>query len=166
MKLTVPYLSQHQNSHNPGGSCNVTCIAMVLQFYGTHVLPDVLYQWLIRKNLSRHSGYDLAYCFNNHTTLAVDRFTQSGSLAGIRANLDKGHPVIIHGYFTTFGHIIVVTGYDKHGFWVNDPNGEWFSTGYRTDLSGEGLHYSNKLIYDTCAYDGNLWQHNFTRTNQ
>lgn len=139
---------------------------MVLQYYGTQVLPDTLYRWLINKGLSRHSGYDLAYCFNQFTDQAVNRFTQSGSLESIRRNIDNGNPVIIHGYFTSFGHIIVVTGYDKDGFIVNDPNGEWFSSGYRTDLSGKGLHYSNGLIERTCAYDGNLWQHNITRVNK
>lgn len=40
--------------------------------------------------------------------------------------LKEGHPVIISvkpGYFTTTGHIMVISGVDEKGdFWINDPN--------------------------------------------
>ncbi len=34
VKLNVPYLSQLDNINNPHGSCNVTCVAMCLSFFG------------------------------------------------------------------------------------------------------------------------------------
>jgi uncharacterized protein YvpB len=135
---------------------------MVLQFFKTNVTPDTLYRWLQYRGLSRHSGYDLAYCFNQHISGVVDTFSMTSSVEKVKQDIDRGMPSIIHGYFTSFGHIIVVTGYDKDGLIVNDPNGEWFSSGYRKDLSGKSLHYSYDLINRVAAYDGNLWHHTFT----
>ena len=44
----------------------------------------------------------------------------------VSAFLKEGHPVIISvkpGYFTTTGHIMVMSGVDEKGdFWINDPN--------------------------------------------
>jgi len=72
--------------------------------------------------------------------------------------------VIVHGYFTSFGYIVVIRGYDDTGFLVNDPYGEWFSTGYDNSRSGERLHYSHDLIARTCSQEsrGNpahIWLH-------
>jgi hypothetical protein len=50
-------------------------------------------------------------------------------------------------------------GYDEFGFIVHDPYGEWFSSGYRTDLSGSYLHYSYRLITRVCIPDGSFWVH-------
>ncbi len=162
-RLQVPHLSQLNNQLNPLGSCNVTCLAMVLRYYGeTDVTPDRLYRWMVTRSLSRHSGYDLAYTFNQFAKKATDNFSTTSDLESIRVDIDNGNPSIIHGYFTIFGHIVVVTGYDAEGFFVNDPYGEWFRTGYRNDLTGKGLHYSNDLIVKPCYYDGSLWHHRFT----
>jgi hypothetical protein len=49
---------------------------------------------------------------------------------------------------------IVIRGYDQKGFFVNDPFGEWFESGYRNDFSGENLHYSNRLIQSKCSPEG------------
>jgi len=67
-------------------------------------------------------------------------------MADIRALLDQGKPVIIHGYFTGFGHVLVVTGYDSQGYYVNDPAGVWpgvFKGGYGGGAwqSGKDVHY-------------------------
>jgi len=50
-------------------------------------------------------------------------------------------------------------GYDEYGFIVHDPYGEWFSSGYRTDLSGSYLNYSYLLIRRVCIPDGSFWVH-------
>lgn len=43
----------------------------------------------------------------------------------MKQELDAGHPIICAmgaGDFTTAGHFIMIYGYDKNGFFVNDPN--------------------------------------------
>jgi hypothetical protein len=88
-----------------------------------------------------------------------DDFTVHGTFDRCKQHLSEENPCIIHGYFTQPGHIIVLVGYNSTGFIVHDPYGEWFKSGYRTDLSGKNLHYSYDLIQKTCAYDGEFWVH-------
>lgn len=43
----------------------------------------------------------------------------------MKQELDNGHPIICAmraGDFTTAGHFILIYGYDKEGFFINDPN--------------------------------------------
>ncbi|MBC6435964.1 hypothetical protein FM036_43435 [Nostoc sp. HG1] len=72
----------------------------------------------------------------------------------MRRAIAEGRPCIIHGYFTSFGHIAVVRGYDRTGLFVNDPFGEWTSSGYLTEVSGENLHYSDGLVQSKCSPEG------------
>ncbi|MFN9693627.1 MAG: C39 family peptidase [Synechococcaceae cyanobacterium] len=167
--LNVPYLKQLDNKNNPYGSCNVTCVAMCLQFFGVKPPPgkqleDVLYEKMESLGRSRHNPYDLQYLINTYPGNFKDIFREDGGFRDIQASIDAGHPVIIHGYFTSFGHIIVVRGYDDKGFIVNDPYGEWFSTGYDNSRTGANLHYSYNMIANTCSPESkanpkNIWFH-------
>ena len=143
----VPYFYQYDNNLYPGASCQNTSIAMVLSYLGWRGTPD---------EITRRYGKDwaqspagLAALFN----LYVDREglsmriqpTTAGTLSGLRAELDRGHPVIIHGYFTSYGHVAVVLGYDDYGYYLNDPAGRWseyFKGGYSGGGSGRGVYYS------------------------
>lgn len=166
--LKVPYLSQLDNRLNPYGSCNVTCVAMCLYFLGYPRQPgtqleDELYQKLEDMGKSRHDPYDLQFLIGTYTGFK-DIFRVDGGFWDIQTSIDAGHPVIVHGYFTKSGHIIVIRGYDDKGFIVNDPYGEWFSSGYDNSRSGEGLHYSYNLIARTCSPESqadprNIWYH-------
>ena len=66
VKLKVPFKSQLDNRLNPTGSCNVTSIAMCLEFLqtprrkNTGQFEDELYEYAIAQNYSRHSPADLA----------------------------------------------------------------------------------------------------------
>ncbi len=167
-----PYFSQLDNEQNPTGSCNVTSVAMVLKYLGAKRNPryknlfgqfeDELYAYMLDRGLSRHSPADLAFVVKEYG--CFDEFRSDATLKQVKDWLDDGNPVIIHGYFTAFGHIMPVKGYDDYGLIVNDPYGEWFSDGYRTDLSGEGLHYSYDLIERVCIPDGSFWVHFCART--
>ncbi|MEB3165992.1 MAG: C39 family peptidase [Cyanobacteriota bacterium] len=170
--LPVPYLSQLDNRFNPHGSCNVTSVAMCLYYLGMPPrqglqLEDELYQKLDALGRSRHDPYDLQYLIGTYPGFK-DIFRPDGSFRDIQRSIDAGNPVIVHGYFTSFGHIIVIRGYDDTGFWVNDPNGEWFSSGYDQTRSGERLHYSYSLIARTCSPESeanprNIWYHTVFR---
>jgi GH24 family phage-related lysozyme (muramidase) len=166
--LDVPYLSQLDNRLNPYGSCNVTCVAMCMYYLGYprpqgSQLEDELYQKLDDMGKSRHDPYDLQYLIGTYPGFK-DIFRPNGGFRDIQTSIDAGNPVIVHGYFTKSGHIIVIRGYDDKGFLVNDPYGEWFSSGYDNTKPGKRLHYSYNLIARTCSPESesnpkNFWFH-------
>lgn len=168
-RLNVPYFSQRDNVFNPTGSCNVTSYAMVMRYFQVPrkeqggQLEDELYSYMERNRLSRHDPWDLAQMGRDYR-LKVN-FTSRGRLSDIRRAIAQGQPCIIHGYFTSFGHIIVVRGYDQAGFIVNDPYGQWTSQGYRKGQSGEALHYSNEVIASKCSPEGKdfIWLHRLSK---
>lgn len=166
IKLLIPYKTQLDNWYNPSGSCNVTSIAMCLEFFKSSrkarysqfkQLEDELYQYALDNGLSRHSGYDLAKIVRAYK--CQDTFKENATIEEVQEWLSNGNPAVIHGYFTDFGHIVTVAGYDENGLIVHDPYGEWFEDGYRTDRSGAFLNYSYDLIRRTCMPDGNFWVH-------
>ncbi|MBE9033080.1 C39 family peptidase [filamentous cyanobacterium LEGE 11480] len=166
--LNVPYKSQMDNWLNPSGACNVTCFAMVMSYFkvrrwGTGQLEDELYRYMERKGLSRHEPGTLAQ-MSRHYGLR-NNLTLRGSLYDIRKAIAEGRPCIIHGYFTSFGHIVVIRGYNKNGFYVNDPFGEWTRYGYRKGVNGSRLFYSNELIQSKCSPEGKnyMWLHRLSR---
>jgi len=163
IQLDIPYLSQLDNYENPTGSCNVTSVAMCLKYFrvpkrtNAAQLEDELYRYALNNNLSRHDPRDLVKVVEAYG--CKDLFRTNATIEDVKDWLADLNPVITHGFFTTFGHIVVLVGYDDKGFYVHDPYGEWFPTGYRTDLPGAYLHYSYDLIKQVCLPDGNFWVH-------
>jgi hypothetical protein len=160
---SFPYKPQTDNFFNPTGACNVTSMAMCLAYYNMPrrksygQFEDELYEYAIQRGYSRWSPYDLAKIVRDYG--CKDYFTEKGDMDDLKDWLAEGKPCVIHGYFTAFGHIMPVVGYDDSGLIVHDPYGEWFSSGYRTDLSGAYLRYSYGLIRRTCMPDGDFWVH-------
>ncbi|MDJ0714811.1 MAG: C39 family peptidase [Prochloraceae cyanobacterium] len=150
VNLPVPYFSQRDNRHKPYGTCNVTSVAMCLAYYGIQPqtahkqLEDELFEIVEQKGWDRHVHDDLRRLFELYGI--NDVFKTDASWDEVKCHLANKNPVIISGYFTRSGHIIVLRGYDATGFRVNDPYGEWFDSGYQ-NKSGENLHYS----YDLCS---------------
>lgn len=163
VRLNVPYFSQLDNRENPTGSCNVTSVAMCLAYFGGKPsnsevqLEDELYRYMESKKLNRHSAQDLAKVVRDYGR--SDEFSPCTSIKDVQDWLRKGFPCIIHGFFTSFGHILVVVGFDAEGFFVHDPYGEWTAQGYDTARSGAYLHYSYSLIKRLCMPDGEFWVH-------
>ena len=153
--LPVPYFKQLDNKYNPSGACNVTSVAMCLRYFGIvgdaseKQLEDQMYQRCIRNGWSRHTPEGLKKLIESYPG-CKDDLTRTGSLADIRKALDEGKPCIVHGYFTDFGHILVIRGYNDVDFLINDPFGEWFPNGYRTELTGEKRKYSKRAIAACC----------------
>lgn len=120
-------------------------------------LEDELYAYMESRGLSRHSPQDLATVVRDYGL--KDNYTATASIDAVKTHLSAGNPAITHGYFTDFGHIVVLVGYDEKGFLVHDPYGEWHAEGYDTRASGAYLHYSYDLIRRTCIPDGLFWVH-------
>ncbi|MGB7708803.1 MAG: C39 family peptidase [Microcoleus sp.] len=164
-----PYFSQLDNAQNPSGSCNVTAIAMCLSYLGIRPydrdqqLEDELYEKCTNNGWSRHDPLGLKRVAESYNGIK-DSFTATGTLDNIRRALEAGMPCVIHGYFTRIGHIITVVGFDENGLIVNDPYGEWFESGYNTQVSGESLHYSYSMISRLCSPESvdsprHIWLH-------
>jgi Peptidase_C39 like family len=169
IKLEIPYKSQRDNEFNPDGSCNVTSLAMCLTFLGaprqTEVgqFEDELYDYAERNTLSRHDPHDLAVIVEAYG--CRDDFRTDATIEQVKEWLAAGKPIVVHGYFTDFGHIVVFAGYDETGFLVHDPYGEWNSWGYLrnefgiSDAKGEFIHYSYDMITQVCMPDESFWVH-------
>jgi N-acetylmuramidase/Peptidase_C39 like family len=163
----VPYLSQVDNALNPSGSCNRTAIAMALGFYGINGAPgsqfeDQMQIWLDGAGLIRHDPLHLKQMVEHYG--AQDDFAFQSTKARLIKHLATTGPAVIHGYFTTSGHIITAVGYDADGLWVHDPWGEWFPTGYQINdaanpARGKLLHYSWGMIERLAMTDGQFWVH-------
>jgi uncharacterized protein YvpB len=171
IKLEVPYRSQMNNALNPTGACNVTSIAMCLLYFGIQPrqpdkfpqFEDELYDYTEQAGLNRHDAADLIKLVEAYG--AKDTFSSTATISDVKEWLSQRKPVILQGYFTRFGHIVVAVGYDDRGFFVHDPYGEWHSWGYdRNDPNGNNTkgkyqNYSYALIESACMPDGNLWAH-------
>ncbi|GCL34113.1 peptidoglycan-binding domain 1 protein [Planktothrix agardhii CCAP 1459/11A] len=184
INLEVPYHSQLNNEYQPYGTCNVTSVAMVLKFYKVDSrtqadlnqgaqLEDQLYlktsEWDDQYGITtRHSPEFLIRLIREYGQkygngiLQNSYFKANATEEQIKLHLAKGNPVIVHGYFTNFGHIIVVKGYDDNtGEWIcNDPYGQWlgYTGGYDTNVSGADVRYSYKNFYNAC-YENGIWCH-------
>lgn len=168
-----PFWKQLDNELNPYGACNVTSIGMCLYFLGVRgngdgQLEDQLYRAMESRGLSRHSPQDLAVIANHYGARLKppihDNFIANADLSDIKKHLDLGFPTVVHGYFTSFGHIVCVIGYDdkRQAVLIQDPYGEWYTNGY--DNSADGRYWlSYRTLNRLCAPDGGIWTHFFSR---
>ena len=156
VKNDVPYFSQTKNLVDPTGSCGSTSLTMALKFFGVkgeffdnNSTPDDVTNLFRSQGLDTGSPEDIrSIC----TYLGLsDELLLAGTLRDIYQALNSGFLVIAHGYFTPSGHILLISGYDGSNFIVNDPNGEWFSSGYQDSTVGKDLTYSARLIVAACS---------------
>ena len=168
--LKVPFFSQRDNKTRPSQTCNMTCSAMVIEYFfpGTNGRTPGQLEDAMTKYCTSNWGHEAIYYHDKIVkTLAnwnvKSVFSITTPFSRIKEHLASGNPVIYSGKFTRSGHIIVLRGYDNTGFWVNDPWGEWFSTGYQ-DKSGENLHYSYRMISNLSnSGSGAGWAHLCTK---
>ena len=170
----VPYWDQKLNAVNPYGTCSITSLAMITDYFGL-TDPAVLGQRTPDYLNSRFGVLQdvpsLAWGFN---TIAQEKGSPlrdigvtNGTLTQLRALASAGKPTIVHGWFTAPGHLLVVTGYDGTHYTVNDPYGVWNLQkwgSYDTSKSGKGVRYP-KAAFEYAINDngsGNdLWLHRF-----
>lgn len=150
----VPYFYQYNNQENPGGTCQITTMAMSLSFYGVKVTPDYLYNQFSYSDAKDPSGW--AYWFNkiaerNEVSVSAQGLT-TGSYADVQNQIEKGYPVPVFGYFTSGGHVMLVVGFTDNTVICNDPAGKWSQEfkygGYSEQNPTEGKY----VEYDKTAF--------------
>ena len=173
VSLNVKHLNQLNNQFAPTGTCNVTCCAMVLNFYGIPQrkpemeFEDELFLFMESKGWDRHLHEHLVRLLREYGL--DDTFTTQATWKELKHHLANGNPIICPGDFTREGHIIVLSGYDFTGFIVQDPNGEIFwspgsSPSYEHNTPenphrGANLHYSYSLMDALAGPNGKVWSH-------
>lgn len=158
----LPYYCQYDNSLYPGSTCQNTSMAMVLSKYGLKISPDEITERFGKYEAQTPEG--LANVFN---TLAKEnglkarlRAHRDGDINFVNKLLAEGKPVIVHGWFTSSGHVITLNGYDGQNYTANDPAGEWTQQkcgGYQGG-SGENVKYDKNAMIDAIDAE-DIWCH-------
>ena len=151
--VDAPYFYQYDNLHEPGSTCGITSGAMMVDtFHPGSVTPDSLWSTYGRPQGQSPAGLAALY---EAEGLYAD-WTTAGRRADIRAHLDAGRPVAVHGWWTTSGHVTLIIGYDASDWIVNDPAGDW-SNCYGCG-GGKAVHYPLGGDWDSrMGGDGEVW---------
>ena len=124
----MPYFHQGSNRLNPSGSCQNTCVAMVLKHYGAEdITPDdITARWGTGHAKTKVGLKQVLNTEAQERGLAVrDTVIEDAKIDRVYDLLDQGKPVIVHGRFSVSGHLIVLLGYDEQYVYAHDPAGRW-----------------------------------------
>ena len=182
--LDVPYECQNTNgTPNPSGTCQLTSASMVLRYWSRKgagsgaVMANGLFARYVAEGRMAPDGADAFQAFGFPSAIAGvfqdfglhSKATTTGTRAEMKAHLDAQRPLVVHGFFTT-GHVLVFTGYDANGWFVNDPNGQWNGTPNVSGAisyagsecptaGGKSVHLSKTLLDETdvIGHDGTIW---------
>jgi len=160
----APYYPQRDNEYHPGGTCNVTSLAMVLAHHGVQPkdsatqLEDELFQRLQQPDAIaefersypklKKMGYKPRHIHGMLGWLAkkygfTHKFSERTSRNEMADFGKKVGPMIISGSFTRSGHIVTLVGQTiVDDLIVHDPWGDW-NSGYR-DRNGKFRIYSRE----------------------
>jgi hypothetical protein len=180
VNLNVPFDSQvsdeRENPETQVGkefwrNCNINCLSMVLDFFGYKVSEKQLYDLIegdsghIYANTQGITGSVLRVYYRMLAWAAREITGKSEiycrdipAITKMQCQniLRAGYPVIIGGWFTDSGHVVVLRGFDNLGWFVNDPAGDRYK-GY-FNFYGDNVHYKyidvDRLIFGA---DGKCW---------
>ncbi len=165
----VPYFHQQSNRINPSGSCQNTCIAMVLKYYGADdITPDMISaKW--GTYVAQTTG-GLESIFNEEAALrgltVRDQSTETGLLRELHALLDVGRPVIVHGGFSSVGHLMVLVGYDERFYYAMDPASQWTERLNGGFIHTDDPHIGRYTRYGRDAVENAIVSRGFIRLHQ
>jgi len=152
----VPYFRQFDNRINPGGSCQITCMAMVLGHFGADgVTPDVLSSRWTTERAETTSGWrDIFNAEAEERGLGVrDLGELEGRLSHVHELLRARVPVVVHGRFSSAGHLIVLLGYDEDFYYAHDPAGDWTYSG----APGRHVRYPREAVERAIVESSRDW---------
>ena len=174
LPLEVPYFSQLNNTYEPAATCSITSMAMVTEYLGITnsaaqgvSSPDFIYQKygkLQTVDVFVKGFNELAEQANSPWR---DNGTEAGTIAELRERAQNNLPSVVHGWFTSAGHILVVIGFDGEFYTVHDPYGRWNEKkwgGYDTAQSGRAIRYPREAFEFAINDNGegnDLWLHRF-----
>lgn len=175
--VDVPYFYQYNNDNEPCCTCANTSTAMLLKWYGWSGDPDTIYAKYGKTTAQSPTG--LASVFNFYATqMGIPQRLvahTNGTVQQVRNLLAQGKPVIVHGYFTGSGHVLMLLAFDSstYEYVVNDPAGKWAQTfmgGYPYAWSatvGKGIRYSASAVDAAIATSNGsapvtVWYHEIT----
>lgn len=167
----VPFFSQTDNVNHPGGTCNITSVAMVMAYWKVvgdgsgKQLEDQLYEYAKANRLVIGSPYDMAKLFTWKGMNDHFRTSNVDWIQYVKKEIDAGRPCIIHTQFTPAGHIVVIAGYENNHLVCHDPYGEfsgvygkWAGTNHSNPV-GRFVHYSYDMMDHFSNIGGTVWLH-------
>lgn len=163
----IPYLSQRDNFYSPSGTCNLTCVAMILASLGVPIvregkqLEDILfenihkpealehfkaeYSWAVDAGIPPQQVWGMLEWLLKDNGVMSAEFSTHRTKADILVALEKG-PVMVSTSFTKSGHIVLITGFTREeDLIVNDPWGDW-TTNYK-NTNGSHRVYPAEVVW-------------------
>jgi hypothetical protein len=163
----VPYLYQYDNPYGEGNAhgantCQVTSLAMVLNYvYERDGIPKRA------KPEQFYSDREYAKTPEGVAQILKEQlghglWSRTGTRDEIKGLIRSQRPVVVNGYFTKGGHVLVITGFTNQGWIVNDPAGLWSGDNENaypnSDGSGFMAVYSYSSLSDeVIGADGDIW---------
>jgi uncharacterized protein YvpB len=150
----VPYYNQYDNVNYGWATCQNTSVAMVLSYYDRAIHPDTIYNDWGKDIAQSPSGLNKVYRYYSNRSV-INTYTNA-TPEDLRNYLQQGYIVIVHGYFTSYGHVLVVKSYDGEYYYVNDPAGIWkgcFKCGYSN--YSDGITKYKKQEFESAVFTSN-----------
>ena len=152
----IPYYNQFYNEKKGWATCQNTSVAMVLSYFESSIHPDEIYKDWGKDYAQSPSGLNSVY--SSYASRSNIITYTNASPEELKAALISGYIVIVHGYFTGYGHVLVVRGYKDGRYYVNDPAGKWaecFKCGYNSTNDLNGVTSYSEAAFDAAVFTSN-----------
>ncbi len=147
----IPYYNQYENKYFGSSTCQNTSVAMALTHFESRIHPDKIYDDWGKDVAQSPSGLNQVYSY--YAKKSKIETNVSASPEDLKNALLRGNIAIVHGYFTGYGHVLLVRGFDGDKYYVNDPAGKWsecFKCGYYG--SSNGITSYNRKAFENAVF--------------